>query len=95
MLCHAGLTSLAMAANGIDVTATDLPILTDGLLGSNIRKNAYKLSCLPSVGDLAGMPLDWTAQPDSWLWPDGKHRPPFDLIVTADSSQSRSCVPFG
>lgn len=84
---RAGFTAASLAATGLDITATDLPILTNGLLGSNVRRNEYRLSCLPSPGKLAVMPLDWKMYSDRWVWPDQPGGPPFDLILTADSSR--------
>ena len=65
--------------------------MTEGLLGSNIAANEASIhGRLLKAGSVAVQALDWMDDPASWLWPNGeKYGPPFDLIVTSDSSGSR------
>ena len=88
------MTSLCLAAAGFEVTSTDLPIMTEGLLRANIAHNeAVVCDRLSDAGLVAVRALDWMDDPASWHWPDAdKHSPPFDLIVTSDSSKSVRAV---
>lgn len=89
-----GLTSLCLAAAGFDTISTDLPILTEGLLGSNIAANEASIhGRLSKTRSVAVQALDWMDDPASWQWPDAdKYCPPFDLIVTSDSIYSEVLV---
>lgn len=93
--------SLALAALGYDVLATDLPGIISSVLLPNIQNNA-RLHNLP--GTVQVRALDWTISPSEWNWDDGTFiaptsncgyvsscnrntnlRPPFDLIVSSDT----------
>jgi len=96
-----GLTGLTLAACGFDVVVTDLPVLVDGLLTSNIERNAGKLheqSGVP-IGRITAQVLDWTMDPASWTWlceaasdGGGARTPAFELISTSDSIYSEQLV---
>lgn len=91
-----GLTALTLAACGFDTLATDLPVLVDGILSSNISRNAARVQDLPSTAPvrIAAQVLDWTAEPCSWEWhesfapSENAEGPAFDVICTSDSSES-------
>ncbi|GAA5894795.1 hypothetical protein JCM6882_006682 [Rhodosporidiobolus microsporus] len=81
-----GLLSLSLASQGYTVLATDLATIVDSVLSRNIKSNdeAIKLS----GGDEAKIEtkvLDWFQSSDEWDWEDETVRPPFDMIVTADT----------
>ena len=79
----AGLTSITLALLGFDGLSTDLPVLVDGILSENIARNARVLS---EAGSISASALDWTTDSESWAWPSAAFSPPFDLIVSSDSS---------
>lgn len=79
-----GYTSLLLAAAGYDVTSTDLPILTEGILGSNIASNKKHLDAIVSSGDVQCLSLDWTSPAADWA--PALRADNYDLIISSDSS---------
>ena len=75
-----GLAALVLASLGIDVVATDLPVVIQQVLQENIDTNlesvemlvASRSERLASVGRETGTidvkVLDWTADPSTWRW---------------------------
>ncbi|KAK7014912.1 hypothetical protein R3P38DRAFT_2998353, partial [Favolaschia claudopus] len=61
-----GLTALAIARLGCNVTATDLPWVISRCLEKNIENNISQLP--PGSGNILVRELDWTVSPNSWLW---------------------------
>ncbi|KAF8902055.1 putative methyltransferase-domain-containing protein [Gymnopilus junonius] len=90
-----GLTALALSSLGWDLLATDLRHVISSVLEKNVKNN---LSALPSgSGKIQIRELDWLVPPDKWFWDQslphlaeaqGLIRPPFDLIVSADTIYS-------
>lgn len=74
---------MTLALLGFDVLSTDLPVLVDGILSENIARNARVLL---EAGSIGASVLDWNADSEYWTWPSAALRPPFDLIVSSDSS---------
>lgn len=74
--------------------STDLPVLVDGLLTSNIARNETVLAKSSESASIGVAALDWTESPSAWKWPGGScPGRPFDLIVSSDSSKSRGTSP--
>lgn len=86
--------SLAIASLGYHVLATDLA--SAHLLKSNIAFN--KLALPPDAGTVKAMALDWTELPSQWnLADEGSEeddhfKPPFHLIITADTIYKEELV---
>lgn len=93
-----GLTALALSSLGWDVLATDVRVVLDTVLNENIANNSH-------LGLIETRELDWTVHPEKWAWDDPLSitspvqnssedllRPPFDLIVSADTVYDRSLV---
>ncbi|GAA5894481.1 hypothetical protein JCM5296_005109 [Sporobolomyces johnsonii] len=87
-----GLLSLSLASMGYHVLATDLDFIVDGVLRQNIEANERTLG-VNGVGEakLRTKVLDWFEPPEDRRWDeegddfDDSLRPPFDMIVTADT----------
>ena len=81
------LLSLAVASLGYHVLATDLS--SAHLLKANTAFNKHALP--PGAGSIKTGTLDWTELPSQWNLAgegedeDGDFRPPFHLIITADT----------
>ncbi|KAF8245999.1 hypothetical protein K440DRAFT_632942 [Wilcoxina mikolae CBS 423.85] len=76
-----GLTSLALAALGWDVTSTDVSALVDGILRRNIEDPRNT-----TAGSVNVRELDWVAPPPQ------QEEESYDLIVTADTIYSPPLV---
>ncbi|KAF8420984.1 hypothetical protein EV426DRAFT_536887 [Tirmania nivea] len=61
-----GLTALVLASLGIDVVATDLPVVIKEVLRNNIDTNLESVEALLGRTDVKV--LDWTADPSTWRW---------------------------
>jgi hypothetical protein len=87
-------SSLAVASLGYHVLATDLS--SAHLLKSNIAFNRHALP--PGAGSIKATALDWTELPSQWDLAgeenegDDHFRPPFHLIITADTIYSEELV---
>ncbi|GAA5848167.1 hypothetical protein JCM8547_004430 [Rhodosporidiobolus lusitaniae] len=86
-----GLLALSLFSQGYDVLATDLPLIVDGVLKENLEGNSEAVGG-GRYGDprLESKVLDWSEEPDKWSWdesanPEKALKPPFDVIVTADT----------
>ncbi|CAA7271779.1 unnamed protein product [Cyclocybe aegerita] len=103
-----GLTALALSSLGWDVLATDIPHVIDSVLAKNITNNLSVLppgSGIVQVRQLdwSVAPSDWTWDhestiashsllPPSMASPSDLIRPPFDLIISADTVYAADLV---
>jgi hypothetical protein len=91
---------------GWDVLATDLPNVISTVLAQNVANNIADLPV--NAGKIQICELDWTLNPDRWIWDDNTLasgssplsqlaikeplKPPFDLILSADTVYSPALV---
>jgi SAM-dependent methyltransferase len=88
-----GLASLSLSSMGYDVLATDLDLIVDGVLKQNIEANETILKRNGfNQPRIERKVLDWFQDPKEWSWEvtedpnhEGPLKPPFDLIVSADT----------
>ncbi|KAK9894515.1 hypothetical protein P389DRAFT_197804 [Cystobasidium minutum MCA 4210] len=85
-----GYTSILLAASGYDTVATDIPILTEGILSRNIQANKKQLAYIPSSGSIECHALDWMTSPEDWPVPLREES--FDLIFSSDSIYQAALV---
>lgn len=95
-----------MCSLGWDVVATDTRAVVSAVLQHNIDANRLNLPA--GAGTIQTRELDWTVDPARWTWshpsvvashdysdshsPADTLRPPFDLILTADTLYSPQLV---
>ncbi|KZT60408.1 hypothetical protein CALCODRAFT_492456 [Calocera cornea HHB12733] len=82
-----GLTTLALASQGWDVLASDVPFIASGVLSTNIAHNLARAR--PDWGAVEVQAVDWREPLDCALWALG---PPYDLILSADTVYHPSLV---
>ncbi|KAI5810885.1 hypothetical protein DFH27DRAFT_475724 [Peziza echinospora] len=66
-----GATALVLASLGINVIATDLPVVINSVLQQNIENNIYSSSASAQSSAAATIDvkvLDWRAPPEEWRW---------------------------
>ncbi|KAF8418007.1 hypothetical protein BGX38DRAFT_1109206, partial [Terfezia claveryi] len=63
-----GLAALVLASLGIDVVATDLPVVIMQVLEKNINTHLELVETLDRAGKIDVKVLDWTADPSTWRW---------------------------